>query len=91
VVIIPAKSADDDISRLYATLGSICRSVLLNERALNAIQQAQRMATLQRMASEASAPDPPISVPAEQRWAVDQRTKCYNPPLQIGAQGAEHP
>lgn len=32
-MIIPEQSADDDISRLYATLRNIRRSVLLNERA----------------------------------------------------------
>lgn len=39
---IPAISHTElaKISRLYATRRSICRSVLLNERALNAIQQA---------------------------------------------------
>jgi hypothetical protein len=51
---------------------------------------ARRLADLLRMASSRP-PHNPLCVPAEQTKAVVRRTKCYNPPLQISAQGAGHP
>lgn len=67
------------------------RDVLLNDRALNALAEAKRIARLKRVASVSEFAVSPFVFPPEQGRAVDQGAKCYHKALPRRAGCSIHP